>query len=371
MFRRLVVLAATTLVCQIACAQSSVTLYGVISAGIAYTSNQKGSSAWQFNSGPLQLPRFGLKGSEDLGGGLKAIFTLENGFNIGNGSLSQGGRLFGRQAFVGLSSDSIGTLTLGRQYDLGAITLDNYESAIQFAAYGAHIGDNDNVFDTFRVNNSVEFKSLEYRGLQVAALYGFSNKAGEFTDNSSYSAGVSYQNGGLSLGAAYNQVTMPNDANNTNGAVSGDYGVTSPFITNPKTGAGVEKQSMYGTGGSYKFGSASASLLFTRSMFDYLDASRLDLNNYEVSLTDFITPELLVGAAYIFTSGSYHPQDSDPKWHQVNLGVDYHISKRTDVFLVGIYQHAAGDAKYAEIYSLAPSSTKTQTSVVLGMRTTF
>jgi GBP family porin len=371
MYRRLVILAAIALTCQIARAQSSVTLYGVVSAGITYTSNQKGASSWQFNSGPMQLPRFGLKGTEDLGGGMKTIFTLENGFSVANGSLSQGGRLFGRQAFVGLSSDKVGTLTFGRQYDLGAATLDFYESAIQFAGYGAHIGDNDNVFDTFRVNNAVQFKSIDYRGLQVAALYGFSNKAGEFTDNSSYSAGVSYHNGGLSLGAAYNQVTMPNDSNNTNGAVSGDYGFTSPFITNPKTGAGVAKQSMYGTGGSYKFGSANASVLYTKSTFDYLDTSRLDLDNYEISLTDFVLPDLMVGAAYIFTSGSYHPQPSDPKWHQVNLGLDYFLSRRTDVFLVGIYQHAAGDAKYAEIYSMSPSSTKTQTSVVFGMRTTF
>ncbi|MGF6878684.1 porin [Paraburkholderia sp. MM5477-R1] len=355
----------------LASAQSSVTLYGLISTGIAYANNQKGASSWYVANGPMQAPRFGLKGTEDLGGGLHAIFTLENGFSITNGSLGQGGRMFGRQAFVGLSSDRIGTLTIGRQYDLGAATLYGYESACQFAAYGTHIGDNDNVFDTFRINNAVQFKSLDYRGLQVAALYGFSNKADGFSDNSSYSAGVSYHNGGLSLGAAYNQVTKPNDPNNTGGAVSGDYGFTSPFITNPATGAGVAKQWMFGAGGAYKFGAASASVLYTKSRFDYLDTSRLDLNNFEVSLVDYVLPDLLAGAAYIYTSGSYHPQPVDPKWHQINVGLDYFLSKRTDLFLVGTYQRAAGDAKFAQIYSLSPSSTKTQVFGVVGMRTKF
>ncbi|WP_233886406.1 porin [Paraburkholderia flagellata] len=372
MNRRLFLLAATAFACQAASAQSSVTLYGLISTGIVYTNNQVGSdhhghSTWQFASGPMQTPRWGMKGVEDLGGGLKAIFILENGYSIANGTLSQGGRMFGRQAFVGVSSNSYGTLTLGRQYD-EAVTLCIFESACQFAAYGAHIGDSDNVFDTFRINNAVQYKSINYRGLQVEGLYGFSNKAGGFSDNNAYSAAAQYANGALTLGAAYLQVNNPNDSNNTNGAVVNDYGFSSPFITNPATGSGVSKQRMFGAGGAYAFGTASVSLLYTNVMFQYLDTSRLSLQNGEISLTDFVRPNVLLGAAYIFTTGSYHPQNDDPKWHQVNAGVDYLVSKRTDLFLVGIYQKAAGDARFAQIYSLSPSSTKTQVSAVIGMR---
>ncbi|SAL61716.1 outer membrane protein (porin) [Caballeronia choica] len=372
MNRRVFVLAATALACQAASAQSSVTLYGLISTGIVYANNQKGAdkqghSTWQFASGPMQTPRWGMKGVEDLGGGVKAIFTLENGYNVGNGTLSQGGREFGRQAFVGLSSDRFGAVTFGRQYD-EAVTLCVFSSACQFAAYGAHIGDSDNVFDTFRINNAVQYKSIDYRGFQFEGLYGFSNKAGGFSDNNAYSAGAQYRNGPLSLGAAYLQVNNPNDVNNPNGAVVGDYGFSSPFITNPATSSGVSKQRMYGGGGAYVLGTASLSLLYTNARFDYLDNSRLTLQNFEASLTDYVRPDLMLGVAYIFTTGQYRPQETSPKWHQVNAGADYFLSKRTDLFLVGIYQKAAGDAQYAQIYTLSPSTTKTQVSAVIGLR---
>ena len=294
----------------------------------------------------------GDEGRRGSGWRLKAIFTLEGGYSVATGALSQGGREFGRQAFVGLSSDTFGTVTLGRQYD-EAVTLCVFSSACQFAAYGAHIGDSDNVFDTFRINNAVQYKSIDYSGLQFEGLYGFSNKAGGFSDNNAYSAGVQYRNGPLSP-AGFLQVNTPNDANNTNGAVVNDYGFTSPFITNPATNAGVSKQRMFGRGGAYVFGPANLSLLYTNARFDYLDTSRLTLQNFEVSLTDYVTPQLILGAAYIFTTGQYHPQDNSPKWHQVNTGVDYLLSKRTDLFLVGIYQKAAGDAQYAQIYIALP-----------------
>jgi predicted porin len=81
-------------------AQSSVTLYGVVDAGLGYVSNanQASDSLWGMINGNLSGSRWGLKGTEDLGGGLKAIFQLENGFDPGTGQLNQGGREFGRQA---------------------------------------------------------------------------------------------------------------------------------------------------------------------------------------------------------------------------------------------------------------------------------
>src|SRR5207247_1877104 len=89
-------------------AQSSVEMYGLISGGVGYLSNQGGPHNFEALSGTNQNPRIGFRGQEDLGGGSKAIFALENGFNMMTGTAAQNGRLFGRQSYVGLSNTNLG-----------------------------------------------------------------------------------------------------------------------------------------------------------------------------------------------------------------------------------------------------------------------
>jgi general bacterial porin, GBP family len=96
--RTAVAVAVTGSVAQAAFAQSSVTLYGIVDAGFTYTNNQKGNSAYQATQGNVQGSRWGLLGSEDLGGGNKVLFRLENGFSLESGASGQGGRMFGRSA---------------------------------------------------------------------------------------------------------------------------------------------------------------------------------------------------------------------------------------------------------------------------------
>lgn len=96
-------------------AQSNVTLFGIVDAGVTYVNNDGGSKSVKLGSGNLQGSRWGLTGSEDLGGGTKAIFVLENGFSLNNGTLGQGGRMFGRQAYAGLSSATAGTSPVGEK----------------------------------------------------------------------------------------------------------------------------------------------------------------------------------------------------------------------------------------------------------------
>jgi predicted porin len=128
-------------------AQSSVTLYGTLDAGLIYTNNQAGHSNWQQGSGSVSDTYFGLRGSEDLGNGLHAIFTLESGFNLNNGSLKENNTLFNRQAYVGLQSNQYGTVTLGRQYD----SMVDYLAPLSAAGSGfgnnlaGHPFDNDNL----------------------------------------------------------------------------------------------------------------------------------------------------------------------------------------------------------------------------------
>ncbi|CAE6877384.1 Outer membrane porin protein [Paraburkholderia aspalathi] len=147
-------------------AQSSVTLYGLISTGIEYVSNEGGHSAAAMVSGANQNNRWGLRVIEDLGGGLKAVATLENGFGSTDGKLGQGGRMFGRQAYVGLSSDQYGTLMAGRQYDVLFDYLDRIEPQAMGPGLGTSVGSNDNVEGNFRYNNSVKYRSPNFVGLE-------------------------------------------------------------------------------------------------------------------------------------------------------------------------------------------------------------
>ncbi len=116
-----VALACTLLAtaCGAVQAQTTVTIYGVLDAGVEHLSSVGGSGSLTRMPGlGVSVPsRLGFRGTEDLGGGLKAIFTLESGFGTDSGTLNQGGRFFGRQAFVGLSGDW-GSVTLGRQYSM-------------------------------------------------------------------------------------------------------------------------------------------------------------------------------------------------------------------------------------------------------------
>ncbi|MEA3082433.1 MAG: hypothetical protein QOC89_130, partial [Paraburkholderia sp.] len=93
---------------NLAHAQGSVTLYGIIDEGLNYISNRGGGKVFSTTSGVIQGSRWGVRGVEDLGGGLKATFMLENGFDASTGKLGQGGLEFGRQAWVGLSSARLG-----------------------------------------------------------------------------------------------------------------------------------------------------------------------------------------------------------------------------------------------------------------------
>lgn len=352
-------------------AQSSVTLYGLISTGLQYVNNSGGHSLYSLANGGMQPPRWGLKGSEDLGGGTHAIFTLENGFSITNGSLSSGLE-FGRQAFVGLTNDRYGTLTFGRQYEEMAMQLWWAESGNIFSGLGTHIGDTDNQYNTQRFNNSVRYASPKISGLSFAADYGFSNSTG-FSNNNAYSFGANYVTGSLKLGAALSQFNRRGGAtpsNLTAGAVDNSgYGFASPFVTS-RGGAPTDQQRIFGFGAGYDFGFLSATLNYTNVLFNYSDSTGLRVQNAEISLWKQFTPAWLVGVAYIYTFGTYS-DGTKPRYHQANLGTLYSLSKRTDLFMFGVYQQAAGDAQHAQIYSATPSSTNKQLLIEAGIRHRF
>ena len=371
--------ATAALFAPLAHAQSSVTLYGLIDAGIIYTNNAGGASLFRLNSGSLNGSRFGLRGTEDLGGGVKALFVLENGYNVNNGSLGQDGRLFGRHAYFGLTRNGIGTLTLGRQYD----TMVDFVAPLSATAgdFGdqsfGHVFDNDNLNHTLRINNAVKYTSDTYAGFKVGAMYAFSN-ATNFGSNRAYSLAASYTNGPLKLSGAYLQM------NGTKGTTNASPGATDAVegknLNQGGWSVGANRMRAYGGGIGYVFGPATVGFVFTRSQYDNAGAfgstGQISFNNYDVNVRYAVTPAFNVGAAYVYTDGSVSAPDSqhgtDPKWHQVDLQAVYKLSRRTDVYAEAMYQHASGRGYRAFINnSGGASSTPNQIVGTIGMRTRF
>ncbi|KVV48548.1 hypothetical protein WK92_17070 [Burkholderia ubonensis] len=162
-------------------AQSSVTLYGIIDTGIEYVShaNAAGDHVVRMPAVTGELPsRWGLRGTEDLGGGYQAVFVLESGFNVRGGDLGQGGRLFGRQAFVGLKS-GFGTLAFGRQYMMTYLALQGAD-IVGPDIYG--LGSLDAYVPNGRADNAVTYMA-NYKGFTFGAGYSF-GRDGAGTGNS-------------------------------------------------------------------------------------------------------------------------------------------------------------------------------------------
>jgi predicted porin len=328
-------------------AQNTVTLYGIIDEGLDFTNNVKGSKVYELESGYVQGSRWGLKGGEDLGAGLKTIFQLESGFNLNNGKLGQGGLLFGRQAYVGITSPTYGAITLGRQYDS---VVDYLAQTTANSAWGgglfAHPYDNDNTDNSFRVNNTVKYTSPFFAGLKFGGTYSFSNDT-NFANNRAYSAGAQYTNGGLLVATAYLQ------ANNPSSTAAG--AITNAGDQNFAT----TRLRIFGAGVNYAFSNAILGFAYTNSSIDnptsseYVGSikptggaiSNLRFQNFEVNGRYYFTPALFAGLMYTYTratlsqgTGKLHPN-----YQMLGLMTDYFVSKRTDLYVQGAYQHVGGD----------------------------
>ncbi|MGF6916974.1 porin [Paraburkholderia sp. 40] len=376
-------------------AQSSVTLYGLVDESIQYVNNATphGGSLVQMFGGNLQGNRFGLKGTEDLGGGLKAIFQLENGFDINTGKLQQGGSMFGRQAYVGLTGDTWGTFTAGRQYDplvdmIQPLTGDNY-----FGSTFATPGDVDNNDNSFRVINSMKYVSPVWSGFQFEGLYALGGVAGATGSGQTWSGAATYATGPFSIAAGYLHASNANSPV-TRAANDGWAGTAAPgatFDTNFPANAGIN--AAYAAAKSIGIASAAvqyvtgpwtANLSYSNAQYKP-DASSgfATTQKYEVGrayLGYQLTPAALVGVGYAYTKGH---GDASATYNQVSLGGDYSLSKRTDLYAVGAWQHASGEQRVpgaggglvsatASIGSYGnQSSTNNQVMVSLGIRHKF
>ncbi|WP_186137434.1 porin [Burkholderia gladioli] len=342
-------------------AQSAVTLYGMLDVGITALSNDGGHRTAVMDSGVLVPNLFGLKGSEDLGGGTRAVFQLEGQFEVGTGALD--GDLFGRQAWVGLDDARWGTLTLGNQYEfmfmslsmrrlgpeLPYVSLTNLRQG-PFDALGkpgpfSGDFDFDRTAGASRISNSVKYQSPSIGGLTFGAMYGFSNLAGSFSNQNAYSFGIDYEQPSYSIDAAY---TMTKYAQ-INGGADG--------IRN------------FGVGGRVAIMRGWADLLYTNTRDTFSGAT---INVFEVGGTVPLSYAVHLYAAYQYMAGNAVLQDN--RAHQLNLTLDYALSKRSDVYVSAAYQHAGGDSNTARawiLFTAGPSSSGNQVIARVGMRHFF
>ncbi|MGK5018427.1 MULTISPECIES: porin [unclassified Janthinobacterium] len=310
----LAVLAAATGVAQ---AQSSVVIYGTVDAGFVSERGGVKGNVNKLDSGVASASRLGFKGTEDLGSGLSALFLLESGFSVDNGQQDVAGTLFNRQAYVGLSSKTTGTLTLGRQYTPWYNTLSKV--ADPFAA--GYAGSAKNLFPAnTRTSNTVLYTSPNFNGFDGDVAYTFGENADSNKIGRKIGASVGYSNGPLNARLAYNNTSNDTatieqgSGRNWLAAANYDFAVAKAYVA-----YGVNK------------GAQSANLNNGNVQnYNYAPAAlSTDSNNILVGATVPVGPAGTVMASFIRTNDKTAANADADQWA---LGYSYALSKRTSTY---------------------------------------
>jgi len=366
-----------------ASAQTSVTLYGRIDGGFGYEQYKgtdssgvetKAKRTGGFNS-QQNGSRWGLRGSEDLGGGLKAIFTLESGFDMFRGTSSQGGRLFGRSAWLGLQNDAWGAVKLGRDYNFGAKYIPTVVSP-----HGDIYGVNSvhNTFTsgagTVRADNMISYETPVFSGFQFGVGYSFNYDGAQpysvsgptpDRDKTLLTTGLRYSSGPLNIAASYDQLNKPDDVAGAKDVKSWILGASYDFeVVSLHLGFGQDRNGAItphdgGTG----FANAGGVVRIGRytpagepAVGQYTPDAKV--NNYSVGLgipvagagkfmVNWQSSRLGSGAVKdgILAAGGKKNQDI------YTLAYRYDLSKRTNLYVSGAYGkgYAFNDMKVQEV----------------------
>ncbi|WP_420992739.1 porin [Cupriavidus sp. 30B13] len=327
---------AAALASGAAMAQSSVTLYGQADMFVGGTKNVgSGDRAWVANSGGMQTSYWGIKGTEDLGGGTKAIFDLNGFFRTDNGRSGRfdGDSLFSRNAFVGLQNDKLGSVKLGRNttpYFVSTILfnplIDSYVFSpmvfhTYFGASTARVNDPGIVGDS-GWNNSVLYSTPTIGGLTANVIYSFGEKVGSIGQNK-WGGNLTYFNGPIAATLAFQQVKF----DSTPGDITAS---TSPLL------AGFSKQNAVQAGLSYDF---QVVKVFAQGQYIKTDIDNNpngDIKHYNGQ----VGVSVPIGAGSVLASYAYDKTKNsvaDFKRNTVAVAYDYNLSKRTDVYAAYFY----------------------------------
>src|SRR5690625_2520433 len=343
--------------------ETSLSLYGVVDGGICYQrmkcsegdtfySHDRGNSFRNTRTGLLsgvqRGNRWGLRGSEDLGDGLRFIFQLESGFDIATGNQLQGDddndRLFGREAHFGLAGDNWGQLTFGRQTTVTSLYMPGVASPFGSSFMQANYGATFSAANTTRYDNMIQYQTPSFAGFQAGLGYSFNidgkqegtsklNGVKTKHDNKAWTAALRYANGPIAVGASYDQYTDRGGIKN----YSGDFGRVTAKEWALAGSYDFEVAKLYLGGGQTRDG-------FFTNQFDgyglgqsFQAQKGLRVNNYTVGLS---AP---VGAGEIMASWAMGDLRKAPhglrdgcsynykKQQTYSLGYTYPLSKRTNV----------------------------------------
>lgn len=343
-------------------AQTGVQIYGLLDAAVDYNTNADAtghSRVWMPSLGGGMFPsRIGFKGSEDLGNGLKAIFTLETGVYMDSGTTGQGNRLFGRQAWVGLAGDW-GQVTLGRNYNMLYNSMPEVE-IIGPAQYG--LGSIDSAIPNGRVDNSIAYRGT-WQSITVGTTFslgrdvssaggpGGTNCPGENATDAQacreYSAMLRWDNPHYGITSAYERVR---------GGSTAAAGLNRSDLTDSRAHlGGYVKWDAWrvATGAIVRNNEGSSTV--PRSNLYYFDGA--------YRATPVVTFDGLVGRL------DFHNSDNDSTLY--TLRVMYDFSKRTSTYLGIGHVANKGTAALALSAGGTVGVGMSQNGVITGIKTSF
>ncbi|WP_269502140.1 porin [Burkholderia sp. IMCC1007] len=378
-------------------AQSSVMIYGILDQAVTYTNNTgttnangtvtpAGSKFALDSLSGTAGSRWGIRGDEDLGGGLHTIFTLESGINIPTGGFGQGGLMWGRQIFVGLRSAQYGQVTLGRQYD----SVYNFTMALDAGSLNSngasmHAGDLDNAAINLRENNSIRYLSPNIKGLTFGGGLALGGVAGDVTNGLQYNFGAQYDTGvGLKVGAAYEFFKNPTGSTSGTGWFTSNGSGT---LLSHQLDAGYVSARSYQiamvaaqyTKGAWTFAGSWSNAEFGN--MTSFNGVAVKFNTFDLGVQYMWSPmfSTSVGWNYQTSAGVTRPDGTKVGNQHSNqfYGLAwYSLSKRTGLYAAVGYQDARGvnsqgGRAVADIDNIVDSATGKQVVARIGLRQSF
>jgi predicted porin len=320
---------------------SNVTIYGSMDAGVAHITNMKATngsgSATRLDQGTMQPDRFGFRGTEDLGGNMKAFFQLEGGFYTDTGTQPGAtGNLFGRTAMVGLSSN-YGAVSMGHMPDLVYDYVGKLSNAYQLTNwYLFHPGNYDSLANTFQPSNVVRYTSPNFSGLQVSGMYGFGEVANDSKAGRNVSAGATYTNGPLRAALAMTRLNNPAEPF---GASFLNSVMNKPLAT---VATPLDSLTTLAAGIGYTIGNLRLNADFTQVKFDLPDGYAVNGNALPKQRNFDLGAAWNYAAAETLNAGYSLSKLEDGRWNTFSLSNVHHFSKTTELYAQITYQRTSG-----------------------------